>query len=56
VARYSVYEGSFKCQQCNMPVLTIRSYPELRKLTWMCRDKHLSEVSINSKKKKSDYE
>lgn len=56
MARYTVYNGAFKCQQCNANVTTLRSYPELKKLTWMCQDKHLSEVSLQTKKSKHDYE
>jgi hypothetical protein len=56
MARYTVYEGKFKCHECGSLVLTIRSYPELRKITWMCKDRHLSEVSLITKKRKSDFE
>jgi hypothetical protein len=56
MARYTVYEGRFKCHTCGESVLTIRSYPELKKITWMCKDKHLSEVSLSTKKRKSDFE
>ena len=45
MARYNIYSGTFVCQKCNDSVPTIRSYPELKKLTWMCKDGHLSEVS-----------
>jgi hypothetical protein len=55
VSKYSVYVGQFKCQVCNAEVSSLRSYPEEKLLTWMCRDKHLSKVSLNTKKKK-DYE
>ena len=54
--RYTVYNGIFKCQQCGMAVNSLRSYPEQKKLTWMCKDKHLSEVSLQTKKSKKDYE
>ena len=39
-----------------MTVNSLRSYPEQKKLTWMCRNKHLSEVSLQTKKSKKDYE
>ena len=56
MARYNIYSGKFVCQKCNDDVPTIRSYPELKKLTWMCKDGHLSEVNLNTKKSKKDYE
>lgn len=55
VSKYTVYTGKFKCQECNADVSSIRSYPEDKLLTWMCKDKHLSQVSLQTKKKK-DYE
>ena len=56
MAKYNVYPGKFVCHTCHAEVPTIRSYPELKKLTWMCKDKHLSEVDLNTKKSKRDYE
>ena len=56
MAKYSVYPGQFKCQVCGKDVSSLRSYPETKELTWMCEDKHLSTVSINTKKTKRDYE
>lgn len=56
MSRYTVYQGKFACHQCKMPVNSLRSYPEDKLLTWMCKDKHLSRVSLNTKKKRADYE
>jgi hypothetical protein len=56
MARYNVYPGTYICQTCHVEVPTIRSYPDEKRLTWMCKDKHLSEVDLNTKKSKSDYE
>lgn len=56
MAKYNVYGGIFKCQQCGKEVLSLRSYPETKELTWMCDDKHISRVSLNVKKSKKDYE
>ena len=56
MARYNIYPGSFPCHTCKVEVKTLRSYPALKKLTWMCPDKHLSEVDLNTKKSKKDYE
>jgi hypothetical protein len=56
MARYTVYEGLFKCNSCGANVRSLRSYPDLEKLTWMCHNKHLNEVSLKTKKSKRDYE
>jgi len=56
MARYNVYPGTYVCHTCRAEVPTIRSYPDEKRLTWMCKDKHLSEVDLNTKKSKSDYE
>lgn len=56
MARYNVYPGEFVCHTCHAKVPTIRSYPDEKRLTWMCKDKHLSEVHLNTKKNKRDYE
>lgn len=54
VSKYTVYTGKFRCQTCGADVNSLRSYPEEKLLTWMCKDKHLSSVSLATKKK-SDY-
>lgn len=56
MSKYTVYQGKFSCHQCKMPVGSLRLYAEDKLMTWMCRDKHLSTVSLNTKKKKVDYE
>lgn len=56
MARYSVIPGVFICQVCKQEVYTLRSYPETKELTWMCSEKHLSTVNLNTKKTKKDYE
>ena len=56
MGRYNVYNGEFICQECGAKVTSIRSYPTEKKLTWMCKDRHVSEVNLNTKKKKADYE
>ena len=56
MGRYNIHKGQFICQVCGAEVFTIRSYPGEKKLTWMCSDKHLSEVSLQTKKTKEDYE
>ena len=56
MARYTVYPGSFVCQSCGENVHSLRLYSSDKKLTWMCKQKHLSEVSLRTKKNKRDYE
>lgn len=56
MAKYSVYNGDFKCQECGKPVTSLRHYPDTKELTWMCIDKHMSQVSLKTKKTKKDYE
>jgi hypothetical protein len=56
MAKYNIYQGEFKCQVCGTSVNSLRSYPETKELTWMCQDKHISTVDLNTKKTKKDYE
>lgn len=56
MAKYNIYQGEFKCQVCGAPVSSLRSYPDTKELTWMCTDKHLSQVDLNTKKSRKDYE
>ncbi len=56
MSKYSIYSGQFPCHTCKKMVTSLRSYPETKELTWMCSDKHLSRVSLNTKKSKRDYE
>lgn len=34
----------------------MRFYAETKELTWMCPEKHMSTVNLNTKKTKKDYE
>lgn len=56
MAKYNIYPGTFPCHTCELESKTIRSYPGMRMLSWMCPNKHLTEVSLETKKDKSDYE
>lgn len=56
MARYNIYPGVFPCHHCELESKTIRSYVGQRKLSWMCPDKHLNEMSLETKKTKEDYE
>jgi hypothetical protein len=54
--RFSTYPGSFSCHICKVEVKTLRSYYEQKLITWLCKNSHLSRVSLETKKRKSDYE
>jgi hypothetical protein len=56
MARYNIYHGVFPCHVCKVDVLTLRLYYDTKQLTWMCPEKHLSSVDLNTKKTKKDYE
>lgn len=56
--RFTVYQGKFWCKTCGKQVGTIRIYPETGMGSWMCPDKHLSEVQVFKVgyKKKKEHE
>ena len=56
VSKYNIHPGQFKCQVCNKDVTSLRHYVEDKLLTWMCSDNHISKVSLETKRKKKDYE
>ena len=56
MARYEILQGSFTCHTCKSTVGTLRWYASTKEMTWMCKDKHLSIVNLNTKKKKADYD
>ena len=56
MAKYNVYQGQFACHVCKAEVRSLRSYPDEKKLTWMCPEKHVSEVSLDTRKKKNERE
>lgn len=56
MAKYNVYPGEFPCHTCKEIVLSIRSYGSDRLLTWMCSNKHVSEVSLSTKKSRADHD
>ncbi len=54
MAKYNIYHGEFVCHVCKAEVKTLRSYPNDKKLTWMCPEKHVSEVDLDPRRKKSN--
>ena len=56
MSKYTVHSGQFPCHTCKVVVTSLRHYTETKELTWVCADKHLSRVSLETKKSKKDYE
>ena len=56
MAKYIVHAGSFPCHTCGFEVKTIRQYTTEKRLTCMCPERHVSEVSLETKKRREDYE
>lgn len=56
MAKYSVYVGDFRCHTCKAEVKTLRSYPATKELTWMCPERHVSRIDLNTKKTKKDFD
>jgi len=46
VDKYSIFEGRFPCKTCKKEVKTIRIYKATGMASWMCQDRHLSEVEL----------
>jgi hypothetical protein len=56
MAKYNIYPGKFLCHVCKVEVKTLRLYAETKELTWMCPEKHVSTVDLNTKKSRKDYD
>jgi hypothetical protein len=56
MAKYIVHAGTFPCHTCGFEVKTVRQYPKEKRLTWMCPERHVSDVSLETKKVRADYE
>lgn len=56
--RFSVYPGKFPCKTCKEEVKTMRVYLDTGMTSWMCSNKHLSQIKLFQVgyKKKKDYE
>jgi hypothetical protein len=52
MANFTVYQGKFICHICKVEVRSLRLYSETKEMTWMCKDKHISRVSLGKRKKK----
>ena len=55
---FSTYKGKFLCKACKKEVLSMRLYSSTGIGSWMCSDKHITEVQVYQVgyKKKKDYE
>jgi len=56
MGKYNIYPGKFICHTCKEEVKSLRLYASDKMLTWMCSQKHLSEVAVATKKSKKSYE
>lgn len=58
MSNFNTYTGKFPCKVCREEVKSIRIYSSTGKGTWLCSNKHLSEVEVFQVgyKKKKDYE
>jgi len=57
MSRYTIYTGKFPCHTCKEIVTSLRLYSDTKELTWMCSQKHMTNVTlVASKKTKKDYE
>jgi len=54
--RYTVYQGSFVCHTCKIETRSMRYYFIPKEMTWLCPNRHLTKVSLQTKKSKKDYE
>jgi hypothetical protein len=43
---FTVYKGLFNCQTCKVDVYSMRFWREQGTATWMCSEKHVSEVQL----------
>jgi hypothetical protein len=56
MAKYTIFPGKFQCHTCKSEVGTLRLYESSKVITWMCSDRHVSSVSLQTRKNKRDYE
>lgn len=56
MAKYTVYQGELKCSACGMDVKSFRHYPTGKMLSWACAERHVTEVSLSTKKDKSSFD
>lgn len=56
MAKYTVYQGELKCSECGADVRSFRHYPVGKLLSWACPEKHVTEVSLNTRRSKDSYE
>ena len=55
MAKYNLYHGDFRCHVCKAEVKTLRLYAETKELSWMCPEKHVSTVDLNTKRNRKDF-
>jgi hypothetical protein len=56
MAKYSVYQGQLRCAECGAEVFSFRHYLSSKIISWACQDRHVTEVSLKTKKSRSDFD
>lgn len=56
--KFTTYNGKFPCKTCKEEAKTMRLYAETGMASWMCPNKHLSQIELFRTKymKRKDYE
>ena len=56
--KFNTYVGKFICKTCKKDVFSMRVYSSTGMGSWMCSDKHITEIKVFQVgyKKKRDYE
>ena len=52
MGKYDILKGDFVCHTCKQTVYSMRWYYQDKIMSWMCKDKHVTEVNLNLKRKK----
>jgi hypothetical protein len=52
MAKYDIVKGLFTCHTCKQEVPSLRMYASEKRLSWMCKDGHVSEVNLDTRRKK----
>ena len=54
MGKYDVLKGEFICHTCKAITYSMRWYYQDKIMSWMCPEKHVSEVDLNKKRKVSN--
>ena len=54
MSKYVIVQGKFPCHTCKEEVYSLRHYIADQKLTWVCNTRHMSEVSLRTRKTREE--